>query len=188
MSDWEQLKDDIYDYVDGLLPSEARKAVARQIESNPEAGAFYREVVALRVSLKGLKHIQPPSDFDTVLRTRITMERSMNRQGLFAGSLRLPAAATIGALAVAALLLVFNLTNSELQTNQTVISSSPVGTAPDDRVAAPPQPAINYVPADPMDIDTRGTKLERLTSARDYTSRDSLRLRAQERRIRTVEF
>ncbi len=180
MSDWEQLKDDIYDYVDGLLPSEARREVARQIERNPEARAFYDDVVALRVSLKGLKYIQVPSDFDTVLRTRIRMERSMSRQGFFAGPLRLPAAATVGALAVAAVVMVFNLTGSNTQSN------SPIPRGGVHVSSAPP--AINYVPVDRMDIDAGGTKLERRTSARDYASRDSLRGRTSDERILTVEF
>jgi len=103
MSDWLQKRDEICDYVDGLLSPEKRKDLDNLINQEPEAREFYEEIKKIRSSLSSLKSIKATDDFDTVLRTRIRLENSISRRG-FMASFNFPVAI---ATVTAALLAIF---------------------------------------------------------------------------------
>jgi len=190
MSNWEQLKDEIYDYVDGLLPAEARKHIEKLLEQDSQAREFHDNVVRLRSGLKGLRRVKVSDDFETVLRTRIRMERSLSRQGFWSGTVRIPAFATVGALALVVLLSFLSFSNSGTsKANSGNLPALSAGYGGSGFVAGrQSNPAVRFVPVDRVNLGSNGTALERLED-KASTPADSIRRQSPDgSRILTVEF
>ncbi len=174
MTNWEKLRNDICDYIDGLLPIEARKEIDRQLHENREAEQFYKQVSELRAQLRSLRPIKTSPDFDTVLRTRIRMERSLSRRGWLSDSVRVPVAVTVGALAVVTIVFLFNISN--LNNNQAPMRSSAFpsysASQVDSRNGVNNGPPVHYVPVDQF-IPHGGSPIDRLGTVDDRARPDS---------------
>jgi anti-sigma factor RsiW len=105
MASCDEMNQQIYDYIDGILSREERKIVEKKIEADSDFRAFYNKAMLIRRSLKGLARIKPSDDFETILRARIRVERSLRRRSFLDFPIRVPAyvfgAAVIVALAFA---------------------------------------------------------------------------------------
>ena len=193
MTIWEKIEQDIFDYIDGLLSPEKRKAVEKQIEKNPDILRFYNEIRTLKNRLRSLKTIKPSPDFETVLRARIRMERSINRQKVFGGFSRVPAFAFTGVLIAIIIAILFNTTNfnisskfsnfSNTSTPEADMNSAVIGSGQEK------QKHVHY----PMDKlvwkNTRGTPVESKTLRGNLPSRlDTSNTTNPERLIKTVDY
>lgn len=190
MTDCKRLKDHLYDYVDGLLPNESRKTLEAHLEHCTECGAMLQNLYALKSRLQDLKPLKTSSDFDMILRTRIKMERSLNRGG-FANNwpVKLPIYAASGALVILAAFFVFNFGNGVIGSSQPnsiqTVAALPEGT--DVNQAAQPESMPEKV-VYPMEF-MPGTPLNssNLRGQREFLA-DSSRDRFHERNVRMIEF
>ncbi len=98
MTDWKQLQAEILDYLDGLLPAQGRRRVEQVLAENSEAQTFCDEMKLVRQQLRSLPVVKPSPDFNTVLRARIRMERSLERRSYFSWPGAIPV--TVGAAAL----------------------------------------------------------------------------------------
>ncbi|MFQ5649657.1 MAG: hypothetical protein ACE5IY_06920 [bacterium] len=190
MRNWDKFRDDIFDYIDGLLPLDARKRIDEQLQDDAEARAFYDQVKALKTRLRGLRSVKISPDFDTVLRTRIKMERSMSRLGGGAGTLRTPAMVTTGALAAVAIIFLLNLTDSKLSNRIPVSSSSFPSyqvSRNDSGNGLTNSLPVRYVPVDQVLLPQGGSAIDRLTPP-NASKIDSSKHGASESPILQVEF
>jgi len=193
MTNWEQFEQDICDYVDGLLSPEAKRDTEKQLEQQPDAQEFYTQIKAIKNSLKYLPTIKTSPDFDTVLRTRIQMEKSLSRRGLWSGNIRVPAFAVVGAVAVVAILFwgPFNTRNSATSGSLPFSTDASYrGDATPSRVTAQNgAPMVKY-PMDVIPVSRRGTAIDSRGQRRNLEANraDSLRATSADRSIMTVEF
>lgn len=191
MTNWEKFRDDIYDYVDGLLPLDEKKRIDKQLEDDEQARQFFDEVKALRTQLRGLSAVRTSGDFDTVLRTRIRMERSIGRRGwLFGGAVPLPAMLTAGAVVLLAAVLLFGPQSGPFSGESTVansvLSGYPVSSGFGNGSSG--ATSVRYVPAEPISV-SRGVAIDRISQAApNYSKIDSTRERPADRPILPVEF
>ena len=144
MTDSERMQEEVYDYLDGLLSDQNRKAVQQKIENDPEYRSFYEDAIAVRNNLRHLRKLKTSDDFDTVLRARIKMERSLSRQRGFLGLPRmLPA---YGAVAAVIALAFFMAPRLDEQPTPPTLSQESQSTQTPDSEQLPPltqQPARN---------------------------------------------
>lgn len=124
MMNWKQFEQDVFDYIDGLLPAHAKKAIDKQLQEDPECLKFYNEIKLLRSQLKNLQPVKASSDFETVLRTRISMERSISRRGFLNGPKMAPVFAAVGAMALIVAFFVYKISDIQLLKNNVVTSSN----------------------------------------------------------------
>ena len=111
--DW--FEDKIFDYVDGLLPGDRKKEIEKHFKECSSCLNNFNNAMNVRVQLRNLKPIKTSPDFETVLRTRISMERSLNRRRFVHGPVRIPMYAATGAIiALAAFFILSALNNNFL--------------------------------------------------------------------------
>ncbi len=194
MTNWEQLEQSICDYVDGLLSAEARKEVEQRLDQDADAKELYTQLKALRNGLRSLPAIKTSPDFDTVLRTRIQMEKSFSRGGFLSGNVRIPAFVAVGAVVVVAVLLWGTISGPgsfQNRLNSTQFTGAPVQSAgtniPVSSIGA--THAVKY-PIDVLRMARRGTLIDSRSQRRNQEASrlDSLRMASPERPITTVEF
>ncbi len=193
MASCEKFTEKIFDYVDSLIPADKKKEVQSHLEECSQCRSVFNDAHSARQQLRGLKRIKTPPDFDTVLRARIRMERSLTRRGMFDWPLRLPIYAVAGSLAViTAFFILSNFRNNpRLNLNKPQIISQPyTQSSPDNlsNVAVTPRERVLF----PMDkfspLVGRGTPLNSEELDRDSNaSLDSVR-GVPKRAIHPVEF
>ena len=93
----------ITDYVDGVLSGSQKTEADRHFQECRDCLDALNEAKTARRYLRSLPNHKTSADFVTVLRTRISMERSLGRRGLLSRPIRIPMYAATGvALALAA--------------------------------------------------------------------------------------
>lgn len=117
MTDCKSVQEKIFDYIDGLLPVEFRKSFNKHTDQCRHCSSVFDNLKALRAQLQSLKSVKTSPDFDTVLRTRISMERSLRRRSVLNRPIRVPIYAAAGTLAFIAAFFIFNLSESPLRKN-----------------------------------------------------------------------
>ncbi len=191
MPECKSFQEKMFDYVDGLLPRGARKDVVRHLEECLDCSEIYEGVTKVRWQLRNLNSIKVSPDFETVLRTRISMERSLSRRSFLNRPIRIPVYAATGALAFLAAFFILNLSNKQLNNNSEplrVSSSVPSSQFSTNQTKLSRQSTpqkINY-PMDRLDVSggtsISSSNLERQTSALT----DSVTEIVPERRIQPV--
>lgn len=136
MTNCNQFKEAILDYVDGLMTPEQKKMVTKHLDECSHCRDFYDETKHLRSQLKQLKPIRISSDFETVLRTRISMEKSLSRRGIATWPVKLPLYVAAGALIFMAALLFYNniLINGQSANTLSFYSTTLAGDKSDDQI------------------------------------------------------
>ncbi len=191
MPECKSFQEKMFDYVDGLLPRGARKEVVRHLEECLDCSEIYEGVTKVRWQLRNLNSIKVSPDFETVLRTRISMERSLSRRSFLNRPIRIPVYAATGALAFLAAFFILNLSNKQLNNNSaplqvsSSVSSSQFSTNQTKPSYQSTPQKINY-PMDRLDVSggtsISSSNLERQTSALT----DSVTEIVPERRIQPV--
>ncbi len=191
MPECKSFQEKIFDYVDGLLPTGDRKDVVRHLEECLDCSEIYENVTKVRWQLRNLNSIKVSPDFETVLRTRISMERSLSRRSFLNRPIRIPVYAATGALAFLAAFFILNLSDKQLNNNSAplnVSSSVPSSQFSTNQTKLSRQSIpqkINY-PMDRLDISggisISSRNVERQTSALT----DSVTKIVPERRIQPV--
>ncbi len=191
MPECKSFQETIFDYIDGLLPTGARKDVVKHLEECPDCSEIYENVMQVRWQLRNLKSIKVSPDFETVLRTRISMERSLSRRGFLNRPIKIPVYAATGALAFLAAFFILNLSDKKLSNNGNPLnvpptfSSSQFSTNQAKPGSQNTRQQINY-PMDRLNMSggtsINSSRLERQTSA----LADSVREIVPEGRIQPV--
>jgi len=191
MPECKSFQEQIFDYIDGLLPTGARKDVVRHLEECLDCSEIYENVTKVRWQLRNLNSIKVSPDFETVLRTRISMERSLSRRNFFNRPIRIPVYAATGALAFLAAFFILNLSDKKLNNNSVPLnvppsfSSSQFSTNQTKPGSQNTPQKINY-PMDRLNMSggtsISSSNLERQTSV----LADSVRGVVPERRIQPV--
>lgn len=176
----------IYDYLDGELEGRAKTEVTEHLQNCPDCAELYERLKSLRTSLRNLHHLKTSRDFETVLRTRISMEKSLNRYSVQNWPIRIPIYATAGVVMLVAALLIFNSNKRDLSTTFYIPREAQTVMPSDTNVARDQEEHVNY-PWDIMEppgfsISSNG--IDRSILTRSDSSKD-LRRRNP---IRTVEF
>ncbi len=171
----------IYDSIDGLLPNEKRKEVENHIQGCCECSQIYQGVKFVKQSLRALTPIKTSPDFETVLRTRISMERSLSRKGFLYWPVGRPIFAAAGVVVLVLAFFFINSSNNRLLTaNQPPIPSNTYG----QNARQTNQPYSNYsqttqqvnYPMDVLELPRNGTAIESDSKSRQSTMHpDSLR-------------
>ncbi len=191
MPECKSFQDQIFDYIDGLLPSANRKGVVKHLEECLDCSKIFENVTKVREQLRNLNSIKVSPDFETVLRTRISMERSLSRRSFLNRPIRVPVYAATAALAFLAAFFILNLSDKQPNNNGVPLNVSPSfsssqfstnQTKPSTQTT--PQ-KINY-PMDRLNLpggtSISSRSLERQTS----TAADSITDIVPERRIQPV--
>jgi len=174
MPECKSFQEKIFDYIDGLLPTGARKGVVKHLEECLDCSEIYENVTNVRWQLRNLNSIKVSPDFETVLRTRISMERSLSRRNFLNRPIRIPVYAATGALAFFAAFFILNLADKKLNNNSAPLnvpssfSSSQFSTNQTKPGGQSTRQKINY-PMDRLNISggtsINSSTLERQTSA-----------------------
>lgn len=187
MTNCNQFRETILDYVDGLITPEQKKTVTKHLDECPQCRLFYDETRDLRNQLKKLQPIKMPPDFETVLRTRISMEKSLSRRGTVTWAVKFPLYAAAGALIFMAALLFYNnvLINGQSPNAVSFYSSSLAG---DDSADQIPSLSRRVYTMDKIMIPGQGTPLnsESLTN-NSITPDDSIKSNLRVRSV-AIEF
>jgi hypothetical protein len=189
MGNCEKLMEKVFDHVDGLLSSDKKKEIEAHLEQCSACRALFTDAKNIRQQFRGLKPIEASGDFETVLRARIRMEKSLNRRGIFEWPMRLPIYAVAGSLAVITAFFVFteSRNNARINSNQSPFISQTIERSAGSTTSAP---TIRQQVRFPMDkvpfADNRGTALDSDELQRSRI--DSIRGSIQRSPIQTVEF
>lgn len=179
MSFCQGFEEKIFDHVEGLLPHEFRQEVNEHFQSCHRCSNIYSTLLGVKTQLRSLKPVKTSADFETVLRTRIRMERSLSRRSFFAKPIGIQIYAATGAFIVlAAFFFLGSWTNPfrqsdsipPISTNQTLSQRkfTPLGSS-DSRDSR--QPQVHY-PIDWMHgTPISSSELEKHSSARDDSVR-----------------
>ena len=191
MPECKSFQENIFDYIDGLLPTGDKKGVLKHLEECLDCSEIYENVTKVRWQLRNLNSIKVSPDFETVLRTRISMERSLSRRSFLNRPIRIPVYAATGALAFLAAFFILNLSNKQLNNSSAslnALSSVPSSQFSTDQTKLRRQSAlqkINY-PMDRLNI-SGGTSISSINLERQTSAlTDSVREMVPERRIQPV--
>lgn len=188
MGNCEKFMEKIFDYVDGLISPDKKREIESHVGECSNCRNLFTDAKNVRQQLRNLKPVKTSADFDTVLRARIRMERSLNRRGIFDWPLRLPIYAVAGSLAVITAFFILSESKSSFRANPSqspFISQSLKNNSSSDRSAFRQQ--VRF----PMDkvpfAEGRGTPLD--SDALERNSRaDSIRGAIPRGSIQSVEF
>jgi len=186
MASCDEMNQQIYDYIDGELSREERRVVEKKIEEDPEYREFYNRAMLVRRSLKGLARIKPSDDFETILRARIRVERSLKRRSFFDSPLRVPAYA-FGAVVLIALTFIVTGNLSGPDSQPGLESPSAIVEGVSTVQPNPPAQRVNF-PMDSfrMNADLRaGTPLNSQSFSDPV---DSVEIRESQGRVRNVDY
>ena len=191
MPECKSFQETIFDYIDGLLPTGARKDVIKHLEECLDCSEIYENVMKVRWQLRNLNSIKVSPDFETVLRTRISMERSLSRRSFLNRPIRIPVYAATGALAFLAAFFILNLSDKQLNNDSAHLKvpssfSSSQFSPNQTKLGSQGTPQkINY-PMDRLNISS-GTSISSSTLERQALAlTDSVREIVPERRIQPV--
>jgi hypothetical protein len=191
MPECKSFQEKMFDYVDGLLPTGARKDVVRHLEECLDCSKIYENVTKVRWQLRNLNSIKVSPDFETVLRTRISMERSLSRRSFLNRPIRIPVYAATGALAFLAAFFILNVSDKQLNNNSAplkVSSSVPSSQFSTNQTVPSTQNTpqkINY-PMDRLNLSGGTTISSRSLERQTSTLTDSVSEVVPERRIQPV--
>lgn len=196
MKDCKRFEEKILDYLEDLLPIGQRKDIEKHIQNCTSCSNTSKDIKKVRALLRDLEPIKTSDDFETVLRTRISMERSLSRRGIINWPIRIPLYAAAGALVVIAAFFILNSTNryfpagSSDETSNLVPSyTTNPNLSKDTSTNFQNLPEkINY-PMDWVDLSGRGVpirsqEIDRFSSTRTDSVQDSYPAKA----VQTVEF
>ena len=191
MIECKSFQEKIFDYIDGLLPTGSKRGVVKHLEECLDCSEIYENVTKVRWQLRNLNSIKVSPDFETVLRTRISMERSLSRRNFLNRPIRIPVYAATGALAFLAAFFILNISDRQSNNNSAPLKVPPSFSSsqfsPNQaKLGSQSTPQrINY-PMDRLDISggtfISSSNLERQTSALT----DSVTKIVPERRIQPV--
>jgi hypothetical protein len=197
MKECKRFEEAILDYLEGLVSIGQRKQIEKHFENCLSCSNALKDMKNIRVLLRNLKPIRTSDNFETVLRTRISMERSLSRRGIINVPLRMPVYAAAGALVVLAAFFIFNPGNKyfpSLNSNEpssmvpTNIIPNPVVSGDSGTNLENPPENVNY----PMDwvnlggreISSNSQEIGKLSSVRSDSVNDSVPAKA----VGAVEF
>ncbi|MFQ5823153.1 MAG: anti-sigma factor family protein [bacterium] len=186
----------IFDYLDDLLPNTQKKEIEKHFEECSRCSNAFKEIKNIRSLLRRLKTVKTSSDFETVLRTRISMERSLSRRGIINLPIKIPLYAAAGALLIIAASFILGSTNNFFHASNSNEPSTLVpsySTDPNLSIDSSPNfqnlpEKVNY-PMDWVNLSGRGAsinsyELDNYSSAISDSIRDSI----PAKKIHTVEF
>lgn len=130
MENCKQIQELIFDSVDGLATTEQRKAVEEHLQKCNSCLQLYEGVAAVKAALKQLTPLKTSPDFETVLRTRISMERSLSRKGVLQWPARGSVLTFAGAAAITMAILFVNFSGHEPLTQSPPPAVSSYSTTP----------------------------------------------------------
>ncbi|MFQ5603193.1 MAG: anti-sigma factor [bacterium] len=172
------LEDKVFDYVDGLLPNDKKKELENHFKNCPDCRNSYQGVKSVRVQLKKLSPLKTSPDFETVLRTRIKMEKSLKRRGTETWPVRIPLYAATGALIALAAFFVLNNSNRPFYGNQANNPPflPPSQSIPIQNISQPSSAALGggsvniHFPMDQLNLNQRGTPINSVELEKYSTS------------------
>lgn len=195
MESCERFESLIFDNVDGVVQGTQKKALVDHLNQCPACLSLSEDLKAAKLQLNSLKRLRTSQDFETVLRTRISMERSLSRRGAFQWPMKIPAYVAAGALVVVALLVVFNPSRSPVVSgylvNPTdtfssrspdVVEANTSNIATQNRIESIQFPWDEVPLGKGISLDSQGW------GDRGLTKPDSGRPLVDERGLHTVEF
>ena len=194
MANCNQFENEIFDYIDGLLPTDSRKIVDKHLTDCSDCSDLLNNLQGLKHQLKNLKPHKTSPDFDTVLMTRIRMERSLKKNWTFASPFRIPVYAATGALALLAAFFMFNSSNNNFtNSNSANLVPTPPFTSSQSninnirRTTKAVQKRVKF-PMEKFNL-SGGTAINSNTfEQRASSGRDSSRTTLYDSRIQPVEF
>lgn len=181
----------IFDFVDDLLPTQKRKEIENHLNDCSPCSEAFKQTKSLRHQLRSLPTHQTSEDFQTVLRTRIRLERSISRQGILSRPIRIPVYAAAGIiLAIAAffMLNVYTDNNQPIQPGnpQLVSPYNMQGSATSSNARRVPNP-VNF-PMDWVNVQGRGTSINSTELNNFSATRTDSARGVNAREVSTVEF
>jgi hypothetical protein len=187
----EKFLEKIFDYVDNLIPSDKKREVENHVKECLNCRGIFDDAKAIRQRLRGLRVLKTSPDFETVLRARIRMERSLSRRGIFDWPSRLPVYAVAGSLAVITAFFIF--TNSQnSNSNRTPFISQTINENHAAGNSANLGPTVRERVRYPMDnvplTIGRGTRLDSDELRRSATLRPDSARANQPLPVQAVEF
>lgn len=190
-----RFEDDIFDYVDGLLFGPRKKELDKHFEECSPCSRAFEEIKRVRSQLRKLRPLRTSADFETVLRSRISLERSLRRGALNNWPVRIPLYAAAGALIVIATLFVLQPTNDNTITGNfnkplNIGPSLPNPNLSDDSNTNSQSHQENiFYPMDEMKLSVKGVPLNSGEMDRRFPAKsDSVQNPLSTQRIQTVEF
>jgi len=193
MGNCEKFMEKIFDHVDSLLPNDKKKEIENHLDECLQCRGIYDDAKQIRQQLHGLNPIKTSLDFDTVLRTRIRMERSLNRRGILDWPFRLPVYAVAGSLAVITAFFILGdfRTSRGINPNQPQIISQSQGnlsSADFSNVNTQLREQVRF-PMDKFPVLGKGTAIDSNELQRSSNARqDSLRGDISRGPIQSVEY
>ncbi|NIR52342.1 zf-HC2 domain-containing protein [candidate division KSB1 bacterium] len=175
MESCKKFEEKVFDYIEGLLPKESKKEVEGHFEQCQHCSNLLREIRGVKERLHKMRSLKTSPDFETVLRTRISMEKSLRRRS-FNGPIGISIYAATGALTVLAAFLLLGTFNGEFRSDvakeTSVVASPNNGTNPnlsnpDIRNSSS---KVNF-PIDHLSIPSRGTAISSMELERHARSR-----------------
>lgn len=181
----------IFDYVDDLVPAPKRKEIENHLNECSPCSQVVKQTKSLRHQLRSLPTHQTSDDFQTVLRTRIRLERSISRQGILSRPIRIPMYAATGiAIAIVAffMLNVYTGNNQPIQPGnlQLVTPFNIQGTATSFNAGTVPSP-VNF-PMDWVNVSSRGTSINSTELNNFSATRTDSARGVHAREVSTFEF
>jgi hypothetical protein len=156
MTESEKMQEEVYDYLDGLLSDQNRKMIEQKLASEPSYRSFLEDAKVLRRNLKHLPRLRTSEDFDTILRARIKIEKSLSRRRGFRYLPRfMPAYVTAAALLALAMFLLPSFDQQPTQPSFTVDQqATPLFEPPSGpEVRSASSPTVNF----PTDVIRTGS-------------------------------
>ena len=181
----------IFDYVDDLVPTQKRKEIENHLNDCSPCSEAFKQTESLRHQLRSLPTHQTSEDFQTVLRTRIRLERSISRQGILSRPIRIPVYAAAGiVLAIAA----FFMLKVNTDNNQPIQPGNPQlvspfniqGSVTSSNARRVPNP-VNF-PMDWVNVRGRGTSINSTELNNFSATRTDSARGVNAREVSTVEF
>lgn len=114
----------INDYVDGSLQGLQKKEVEKHLGGCSRCRRVCEDLKEVKARLKSLRKLKTSPDFVTVLRTRISMERSLSRRGFGNWQIRIPVYLTAGVAVILVTAFLFNPLKNSFITDVTNVPSN----------------------------------------------------------------
>lgn len=193
MSLCKRFEDEIFDYVDGLLFGPRKKELERHFEECSPCSRAFKEIKRVRNRLRELRSLRTSADFETVLRSRISLERSLRRGALNNWPIRIPLYAAAGALIVIATLFVLQPTKDNTGNINKPLNIVPSLSNPnlsdDSNTNSQIHQENVFYPMDEMKLSVKGVPLSSGEMDRHSPAKsDSVQNSRPDQRIQTVEF
>ncbi len=179
----------ISDYLEGFLQGIQKKEVEEHLKVCRSCYNDYQGLKSIKMSLRRLPPKKTSPDFETILRTRISMERVWSRRGFIQGPLRIPmyTAATL-VIVFAAFFIYYSLKISESpSTTLPAVTVQNSSNHFNQTIQPNPQESVFYS-MEEVTIPSKGTPINSETLQNAPSKADSI---ARNHRVpvsRTLEF